>query len=788
MNDILSLINRLGFSLEPVFYKLVCMSLTASAIGLVIIFIRWLFDKKISPFWKSMLWLLVVASLVIPYRPASSLSLAGDINELESFSYRDDFDQNEKQLREMLIDDEAYEEEDAQRLYAKRDNLYIKSAFFDVFLPVAWLGGALSLGVFFLLARLSLNKKLKDAQIPTNKYDALALSCRDRLGLKLEPRVITQAYLKSPAVMGAFRPTIIMPYYKDDMDEKSLSYIILHELAHFKRGDLALNLVLLALNCIYWFNPFIWFVFKLIREDMELQNDSYVLKKLGEDSYKPYALSLAYALEQGKAQPFAPKIVCLVDNAKNVERRIKMLKLREKFSENKIAISVCCLAVMAILGVFFLTKPKKLISGDELIWEISSSLSYELGEISFKIPKNAQIDDDFSLKINGVAVGNETENVILFENETKENLWKAGKTYKIDPLQESYLELSLAISSSDKAYKTDLIKNYALVLAHKYRTDYVGDASRVGHISSILVGNIDPSLSYDGIELKTKSDESLGAIIYLNVDKSKVHSSPYKKLEEASLEIISLIGNAETLSIVGEMEGETELLVYLQKDDAEKILGENYFEKTKSLDGFLELSSKINSQIFGADEAKETKALENFSSAKISFPKADNMNDFCVVASFPNSWELSLDHGDNSIYLPGDFDKVLTIVDKEKNAPVGKIGARAFSPYEDEIDEESYYKTVYTELRMSSFFSYEPYKMVSRQDGRETGIADLFYLKPDEIENYLGRLPDCPSVETKAILSYNKDLGVYVALCFGDGILTSQELNQISSTLEIVSP
>ena len=53
--------------------------------------------------------------------------------------------------------------------------------------------------------------------------------------------------------------------------------VLLHELAHLKRHDLAVNWLLGLLQSVHWFNPALWLVFRRVRADREVACDELVL-------------------------------------------------------------------------------------------------------------------------------------------------------------------------------------------------------------------------------------------------------------------------------------------------------------------------------------------------------------------------------------------------------------------------------------------------------------------------------------------------------------------------------
>jgi beta-lactamase regulating signal transducer with metallopeptidase domain len=81
--------------LAPVFYTLLIMSVTAGACGLAILLVRQLSDKKLSPFMKYLMWFVVLAALIIPYRPHSDFALINTDALLSHIPYSDSGNTNQ---------------------------------------------------------------------------------------------------------------------------------------------------------------------------------------------------------------------------------------------------------------------------------------------------------------------------------------------------------------------------------------------------------------------------------------------------------------------------------------------------------------------------------------------------------------------------------------------------------------------------------------------------------------------------------------------------------------------
>lgn len=81
-----------------------------------------------------------------------------------------------------------------------------------------------------------------------------------------------------PAVIGVLRPIIITPADFDsrfDVEERRI--VLAHERAHMAQGDPWINVLVVLLQCVNWFNPFVHIGARALRVDQELACDAAVL-------------------------------------------------------------------------------------------------------------------------------------------------------------------------------------------------------------------------------------------------------------------------------------------------------------------------------------------------------------------------------------------------------------------------------------------------------------------------------------------------------------------------------
>ena len=81
----------------------------------------------------------------------------------------------------------------------------------------------------------------------------------DLLGCNHPCRILVSAQVASPCLAGAVHPTVLLPGYVCEPEEKiDLRTILAHELAHLRGCDLAWNLACQVTSILLWFHPLAW--------------------------------------------------------------------------------------------------------------------------------------------------------------------------------------------------------------------------------------------------------------------------------------------------------------------------------------------------------------------------------------------------------------------------------------------------------------------------------------------------------------------------------------------------
>lgn len=99
--------------------------------------------------------------------------------------------------------------------------------------------------------------------------------------------------IHSPLTYRVIKPVVLLPKRMIQCPEKrELEFVLEHEFFHIKKNDELFKLLLIAVVCIHWFNPYAWVMLFAANEDIELACDESVMRSLGYRYKKDYAYTL----------------------------------------------------------------------------------------------------------------------------------------------------------------------------------------------------------------------------------------------------------------------------------------------------------------------------------------------------------------------------------------------------------------------------------------------------------------------------------------------------------------
>lgn len=116
---------------------------------------------------------------------------------------------------------------------------------------------------------------------------------------------MTHFRLQSPVLAGLKNTSLYLP--DASYSEKELELIFAHELCHYQRKDLWYKMLLLTVNTLYWFNPFLYFMTKEAEKDVEYLCDSQVISNRSQADCAIYNRLL---LKTAAGKPISSLFIC----------------------------------------------------------------------------------------------------------------------------------------------------------------------------------------------------------------------------------------------------------------------------------------------------------------------------------------------------------------------------------------------------------------------------------------------------------------------------------------------
>ena len=132
------------------------------------------------------------------------------------------------------------------------------------------------------------------------KWQEFVNGMADRMNILQKVTLHLSNIAHSPVTIGYVKPVILLPVASiNHLTCHQLEAVLLHELAHIKRSDYIVNLLLSVAEMILFFNPFTQMLSRIIRKERENCCDDRVLQyQYNAGMYAEALLHIAYAQKQ----------------------------------------------------------------------------------------------------------------------------------------------------------------------------------------------------------------------------------------------------------------------------------------------------------------------------------------------------------------------------------------------------------------------------------------------------------------------------------------------------------
>jgi len=175
--------------------------------------------------------------------------------------------------------------------------------------------------------------------------------CRREVGVRQDIQLRLSTGMPSPAVCGLFKPTILIPAaLGNKLSPEKLRAVLIHELAHIKRGDLWVNSAQTFLQIVYLYNPLVWLANAVLRRIREQAVDEMVLVALGTEA-KSYSNTLIDIAEVAFFKTsISLRLIGVVESKRALHGRIRHMLNRPIPKSSKVG-ALGTIAIILIAGV-----------------------------------------------------------------------------------------------------------------------------------------------------------------------------------------------------------------------------------------------------------------------------------------------------------------------------------------------------------------------------------------------------------------------------------------------------
>ncbi|EOH99153.1 hypothetical protein UAY_01930 [Enterococcus moraviensis ATCC BAA-383] len=337
---------------ENILNLLISLSISGSILFGIWRFIRFFLKEKYSRRLQYYLLLVVLLRFVLPFSPNESI-VGKLFSSIESTSfYEMIYGSPIKRNPTIFIGDNV----------SFNNNIIIgsKEHIFAPYILSIWLIVALGLMIRKLTKYQSFTKYVKSDWQPINDpaiLDILATVCEEkRVTAAID--AYTTPLITSPLLLGGKKNYIVLPH--EHLSYEQLYSIFSHEMTHYKNRDLLYKWFMQLILCIHWFNPFVYFIEKVMNQECEYACDEATTQHFTNEQQFNYGATLIDMAKHSGRYNEKVASITLYENTSEIKNRLEAMLLfekRKKLRRTPAILSITILVVIAFFLGAYTTRP-----------------------------------------------------------------------------------------------------------------------------------------------------------------------------------------------------------------------------------------------------------------------------------------------------------------------------------------------------------------------------------------------------------------------------------------------
>ena len=317
-------------------------SLTMSAVIVLLLFLNKVLENKISAIFRYYMWLIVLLGLLIPFRPSIAIPFEPVQIPILLGNATISSEQMENEILQMLPQESAVVSDAAPT--AQMDEKQTVS--YTAILLGIWITGMVIILAFHLrvFGKFIASVHRWGTDVTDEQTNLVFQKVWKDFGFTGSQIALKECiFLSSPMLIGFRKPAILLPEKSIPSDE--LEHIFRHELTHYRRRDLWINLLVLLVSAIHWFNPFVYLMAKAIRSDCEVACDEAVVAGKDSDRRKHYGETIIAFI--GTKNEATPLLSTYFFGGKNSMKK-RLFSIMEISRKRKGLATLCVLAIITM--------------------------------------------------------------------------------------------------------------------------------------------------------------------------------------------------------------------------------------------------------------------------------------------------------------------------------------------------------------------------------------------------------------------------------------------------------
>jgi len=345
--------------LSNLFRVVFSMSLSGTAIILLLLLLRPLLKERFSKAWQYYIWMIVVVRLLVPYSPEHSLvndlfhsniihnlsiefvnektALLDTITNKTASSTQQTSGQQENSV--YTVGKPTPAEISSPAIHSKQTD-YIQQMWNVA--GILWLIGVTVIFLYKIIHYIQFIRLIQRYAEPIVDSDLIKLYLRisSELGIRKAPRLLQSSQATSPMLIGLFRPTIYLTEFTLLLEKESLTYVLKHELVHHRRHDLWYKWFSELALSLHWFNPFLYCMSNQIISQCEISCDEAVARDLTPEERRVYGNILLNTASENINYNKHILSTTLYEDKKSLKERILSIMNTRRRTKKTIIVSV----------------------------------------------------------------------------------------------------------------------------------------------------------------------------------------------------------------------------------------------------------------------------------------------------------------------------------------------------------------------------------------------------------------------------------------------------------------